>query len=299
MEQNHSKKKVLTASVLFIPSLILLLVFFIGPMIMTLIFSLTDISLTGKAAQAMQFVGFSNFVEVFKDPHLKEVMSNTFAFLVFSGIIGQQVLGFLIASLMKKRGAGMRRFVGFTIVVGWITPEVVASFMMGAFFADNGTLNHIISTFGQSPVSWIYTFPMATVVIANIWKGSAYSMMMFQAALDNIPESVTEAAEIDGANRLQILGRITIPMIKGTMGTTFVIVTLSTLGAFGLVYAMTGGGPGLKTTTMAIFMYQKAFVSYQIGYGMAIALIILVIGIVLSLVYMKFLEGGKKSEKKH
>lgn len=291
MERGKHKKLIKT-SMFFLPSILLLGIFFIGPMIMTVFFSFTNISLTGSAAQAMEFVGFQNFIEIFQDPKLKTVLWNTMLFLVFSGIVGQQCLGFLMAYLMKQRNKFVRKFVGFTIIVGWVTPEVIAAFMFSSFFADNGTLNKIIGAFGISPISWIFTFPMVCVIIANIWKGSAYSMMMFQASLDNISDEIVEAAKIDGANGFHILTRITLPMIKSTMATTFVIVTLSTLGAFGLVFAMTGGGPAIKTTTLSIFMYQKAFLSYQIGFGMAIALFILIIGILLSLIYIRLIKAN-------
>lgn len=290
--QRRERQKIGKTILFFSPSILLLAIFFIGPMIMTLFFSFTNISLTGSAAQAMEFVGFKNFIEIFKDPKLKTVLWNTMLFLVFSGIIGQQFMGFLMAYLMKRKGKGLRRFVGFAIVVGWITPEVIAAFMFSAFFADNGTLNKIFEFFGASPVSWLFTFPMVSVIIANIWKGSAYSMMMFQAALDNIPDEVVEAAKADGANSFQILTRVTLPIIKSTTAITFVIVTLSTLGAFGLIFAMTGGGPAIKTTTLSIFMYQKAFTAYQIGYGMAIALFLLAIGVLLSLIYIKIIKSN-------
>lgn len=292
MEARKQKNKYIKTAFFFLPALLILGIFFVGPMLLTVLYSLTNISLTGAAAQAMEFVGFRNFVEVFKDPKLGTVLWNTFLFLFFSGIIGQQVLGFLVASLMKKKRPLFRKFVGFTIIFGWVTPEVVAAFMFGALFADNGTLNKILGLFGITPVSWVFTFPMTCVIIANIWKGSAYSMMMFQAALDNISDDVLEAARIDGASGPQILTRITLPMIKGTMATTFIVVTLSTLGAFGLIYAMTGGGPAIRTTTLSIYMYQKAFVAYQIGYGMAIALIILAIGVILSLVYVRLIRAN-------
>lgn len=292
--RNRQRRNVYKSALFFTPSLLLLGIFFIGPMVMTIVFSFTNISLTGSSAQAVQFVGFRNFVEIFRDPKLAKVLMNTMVFLVFSGIIGQQCLGFLLATLMKEKDRFIRKFVGFTVVAGWITPEVIAAFMFSAFFADAGTLNKIIGIFGISPVSWLFTFPMACVVIANIWKGSAYSMMMFQASLDNISGDIIEAAKIDGANAFQLLLRITLPMIKSTMATTFIIVTLSTLGAFGLIFAMTGGGPAIYTTTLSIFMYQKAFIAYQIGYGMAIALFILVIGIILSLVYIRLIHANEK-----
>jgi len=293
IERRKKRNIYVKTSVFFLPAILLLCVFFIAPMFLTLIYSLTNLSLTGATAQAMQFVGFKNFVEIFKDPKLGEVLWNSLLFLLFSGIIGQQVLGFVLASLMKRKNKVLRKFVGFTVIFGWITPEVIAAFMFGAMFADNGTLNKVIGIFGLSPVSWVFTFPMTCVIVANIWKGSAYSMMMFQASLDNISDDILEAARIDGANSRQILTRITLPMIKQTLATTFIIVTLGTLGAFGLIYTMTGGGPATKTTTLSIFMYQKAFVSYQIGYGMAIALFILAIGVILSLVYVRLIKSNE------
>jgi multiple sugar transport system permease protein len=131
---------------------------------------------------------------------------------------------------------------------------------------------------------------MVSVVVANIWKGSALSMLMFQAALDTVPDSVHESAMIDGANRWQRLWKITIPMIKNTIFTNLVIITLGTLGVFTLIYTMTGGGPARATSTLPIFMYEQAFVNYQLGYGTAISLIILLIGIILSIVYIKLLK---------
>lgn len=278
---------------MFLPSLLLLLIFFIGPMLMTAFFSMTNLTLTGAQATNMQFVGFQNFITIFKDPKIGVILFNTIVFLFFSGIIGQQCLGFVLAYLMKKKNRAVRSFVGFTVVAGWITPEIVCAFMFSALFNEEGTLNRILGVFGAEPVVWLFAFPMVSVIIANIWKGTAYSMMMFQASLDTISDDVLEAARIDGAGKWKILTRIIIPMMKSTMATTFVIVTLSTLGAFGLIYGMTGGGPGDSSTTLSIYMYQKAFSAYQIGYGMAIALLILVIGVVFSLVYTKLIKANK------
>lgn len=128
---------------------------------------------------------------------------------------------------------------------------------------------------------------MLTVILANIWHGTAFSMLVFQAALDDVPSEIEEAAVVDGASKLQILLRITIPYIRETITTNAMLVTLQTLGVFGLIYAMTGGGPGTKTTTLPIFMYNQAFVNYQLGYGTAISLLLLLLGIVLSLFYIR------------
>lgn len=278
-------------SILFLtPSWILLLIFFISPMILTLFFSLTNLSLTGTAASHLQFVGFDNFTNMFKDPQFRNSIYKTIIFLFFSAIVGQCCLGFLIAFLMKEKNKHFRRIVGLIVIAAWVTPEIVASFCWVAFLGDSGTVNQILGFFHIKPVAWLFSFPMISVIVANIWRGTAFSMMVFQAALDDIPKDVEEAAIVDGASRWRIVSRITIPMVKGTIGTNMMLVTLQTLGVFTLIFTMTGGGPGIKTMTLPVFMYKQAFVSYQLGYGTAISLTLLVIGIVASLLYMKALK---------
>ncbi len=129
--------------------------------------------------------------------------------------------------------------------------------------------------------------PMLTIVLANVWHGTAFSMMNFQSALDGVSADIEEAATMDGANYFQTLFHIIIPCIRSTIATNTMLNTLSTLGVFGLVYMMTGGGPGTKTTTIPIYMYKQAFVSQQLGYGTAIAMLLLVIGIILSVLYAR------------
>ena len=279
--------------ILMLPAIILICVYVIYPMITTILYAFTNITLTGAQATDVKFIGLENFRYVFTDKKFKTIMANTFVFLIFSGIIGQQVLGFIFASLMKKRNIHVRRFFGFAVVLGWITPEVVAAYMFSAYFNDKGTLNAIIGLFGFEKVSWTFTYPMLSIIIANIWKGTAYSMLMFQAALDGVPDDVVESAKIDGANSFQVLTKITLPMIKETLATTFIMVTLGTLGTFGMIYAFTGGGPGIKTTTLSVYMYKQAFGSYQVGYGCAIALILLFIGATLSLIYMRLIKANQ------
>ena len=293
IRSKSSKKKLMLAVALMLPAILLIGVYYLYPMVMTVYYAFTDMTLTGASATDTNFVGLRNFKSIITDPKFPEILKNTFLFLIFSGIIGQQVFGFVIAKLMKKRRAGIRKFTGFMVVLGWSTPEIIAAYMFSAFFNDKGTLNTIVKLLGFSKVSWTFTYPMLSIVIANIWKGSAYSMLMFQAALDSISDDVIESAKIDGASKFDILKSIELPMIKGTTSTTFIMVTLGTLGTFGMIYAFTGGGPGIKTTTLSVYMYKQAFSAFQVGYGMAIALILLFIGAVLSFVYMRIMKANQ------
>jgi multiple sugar transport system permease protein len=286
----HKKRKTYSWLYFLLPSIAIMLVFFIYPILLTFYYSFTNLALTGESAKTLQFVGFDNYTRMFQDPTVRSSIWNTLVFLIGSAVIGQQVLGFLIALLMKHKNRLFRRVIGTIVLAGWVTPEIVCALCLYSFFGDEGTLNAILSFVGIHEVTWLYTVPMTTIILANVWHGTAFSMLVFQAALDDVPNEIEEAAVVDGASKWQILLRITIPYIKQTITTNMMLVTLQTLGVFGLIYAMTGGGPGTSTTTLPIFMYNQAFVNYQLGYGTAISLLLLLIGIVLSLFYIRSMK---------
>ncbi|CAM3018443.1 sugar ABC transporter permease [Paenibacillus sediminis] len=286
----HKKRKSYTWFYFLFPSIAIMLVFFIYPILLTFFYSFTNLALTGESAKELKFIGLDNYIHMFKDPAVKVSIWNTLIFLFGSAVIGQQVLGFIIALLMKHKKRAFRRVIGTIVLAGWVTPEIVCALCLYSFFGDEGTLNSILAFLGIQEVTWLYTVPMLTIILANIWHGTAFSMLVFQAALDDVPSEIEEAAVVDGASRWQVLSRIIIPYIKDTITTNMMLVTLQTLGVFGLIYAMTGGGPGNSTTTLPIFMYNQAFVNYQLGYGTAISLLLLVIGIVLSLFYVRSMK---------
>jgi len=272
----------------FVPSVLLMLGFFVVPVFYTLYMSFTNSALTGTSST--QFVGLSNYISMFQDTTVWTSMVNTIVFLVGSSLIGQQVIGFLVAYMMKNKNSSFRRVIGALILIGWILPEIIVAFCMITFLAKGGTLNSIAGVLGAKPVEWAFTHPMLSIIIANAWHGTAFSMMIFQAALDDVPGDIEEACIVDGANSFQVLTHITIPYIKGTISTNMMLNTLQTLGVFGLIFTMTGGGPGTKSTTLPIFMYRTAFVNYQLGYGTAISMILLLIGVLLSIFYVKAMK---------
>ncbi len=273
-------------SVFILPSALMLLAFFIGPILLTVYYSFTNLTLSGTTAVNPEFVGFANYRNMFNDRYVWVSITNTLIFLV-GCLVGQQVLGFVIAMMMRSCGKTFRRIVGPIVLAGWVTPEIVVALCCSTFFGDSGTLNAILGFFGIEPVEWLYRHAMFSVILANIWHGTAFSMMNFQSALDGIPYEIEEAAKVDGASRMQTLFRITIPCIRGTIATNTLLNTLSTLGIFGLIYAMTGGGPGTQTLTLPVQMYRQAFVSQQLGYGTAISMLLLVIGIICSVFYAR------------
>ena len=192
-------------TILIWPAVILMLIFFIAPILLTFVYSFTNLALTGSAAKDVKIIWFDNYIKMFKNPDVWLSIKATLIFLLGS-VIGQQLLGFFIAFMMKNTRVGFRRAVGPCILAGWVMPELVAAMCLYAFFADNGTLNTLLTAvFGIKKIAWLYKHAMLCVVLANIWHGTAFSMLMYQAALDNVPHDMEEAAIIDGANRWQVL----------------------------------------------------------------------------------------------
>lgn len=284
---NKNHKNQIGKYVFLFPSTLLIIVFFVFPILLTLFFSFTDSRLTGPGSQQLNFIGLENYRQMFADPTVGVSLLNTLIFLIGSSIIGQQVIGFFTAYLMKNKNRLFRGIIGSLILIGWIMPEIIVAFCMMTFFGDEGTLNSVLAAFRIQPVEWLYKYPMLCVIIANAWHGTAFSMLVFQASLDDVPKEIEEAAIVDGAGGFNLLFRITIPYIKSSIATNMMLNTLQTLGVFGLIYTMTGGGPGTKSTTLPIFMYNEAFINYQIGYGTAISMILLIIGAALSIFYTR------------
>lgn len=289
-EKRKYKQTLITTLCFLLPALALLALFFIWPIILTFFYSFTNLSLTGSAAQNTHFVGLENYKRMLSDPEVAASVWRTLVFVICSAVIGQTFFGFILAMIMKQKNPTFRRIVGAIIIACWVTPEVVAAMCLYSFYGDFGTFNFLLGLVGIEPIYWLYEHPMLSVIMANIWRGVAFSMIVFQAAFDDIPKEVEEAATVDGATGFQSTMHITIPILKGTISTNMMLVTLQTLGVFGLIYTMTGGGPGKSTTTLPIFMYNQAFVNFQLGYGTAISMILLLLGVTLSIFYVKSMK---------
>ncbi|MGL4677297.1 MAG: carbohydrate ABC transporter permease [Brevinema sp.] len=288
------KKNIHFSSFLFFfPALILLLIFIIVPVILAFSLAFTNYQLTGISLDDIKFIGMDNFIRALSDQRFYTALQRTLVFLIFSSFIGQQLFGFFLALLMKQRNIQVRRFTGSCVLAGWVCPEVVAGMCFIAFYTHGGMLDTIVQAFGIKPLPWLIAIPMTSVIIANIWRGTAFSMLQFQAALDKIPDSVKEAAVLDGATPFIRLTHIIIPMLKKDILTNMILNTLSTLGVFGMIFMLTRGGPGDKTQVFSLFLYEQAFIRYQLGYGTAISIIILIVGMTLNTLYLRLIANEK------
>ncbi len=273
-----------------VPSMVLLALFLLGPIVSSFYGSLTNASLTGAAAQKSSFIGLDNYVKLFNSPDFPKSIVLTLVFLFASAVIGQNVLGLGLALLMRSANPVVRSLVGTFVVAAWVLPEIVAAFAAYAFFNQTGTLNTVLAWFGIEGANWLYTFPMIAVILANIWRGTAFSMLVYAAAVQEVPPEITESAEVDGAGGFKRLIYITLPVIRRSISTNLMLTTLQTLSVFTLIFVMTGGGPGTNSSTLPILAYQEAFKFSQLGFGTAIATIMLLIGAIFSIVYIRALK---------
>ncbi|ANP49517.1 multiple sugar transport system permease protein [Streptomyces griseochromogenes] len=270
------------------PALVLLLLFLAGPIAYCVYIAFTDLQLTGQAHSS--FVGFANFRRALRDDAFLNAVWLTLVFTVLSSLVGQNTLGLALAALMKRASKPVRTLTGGVVITAWVLPEVVAGFLLYAFFRREGTLNAILHWLHLPRQNWLFTLPILAVSFANVWRGTAFSMLVYSAALDEIPSEITEAAEVDGAGGWRRLWHITLPMIRRSIGTNLMLNTLQTLSVFGLIWVMTRGGPGDKSQTLPLFMYEQAFQNSMIGYGTAVALLLLLVGSLFSVVYLRLLR---------
>ncbi|MET0715078.1 MAG: sugar ABC transporter permease [Mycetocola sp.] len=271
------------------PSAVLILIFIVAPAFYGIYLSFTNTQLTGFAARDPQFVGIDNYVYLLTNEGFLGSLGRTGEFVLYSAIIGQTVLGMIAAILLSRPWLRGKGILGAAVLMPMVVPEVVASLTWASVLSsdESGTLNRLIGVFGAGPEDWLQSVPMMSIIIVNIWRGIAFAMIMFQAALEDVPVELIEAARIDGASAIQVFRHVTLPLIRGPVFLYLLLTTISTVGVFGLVYFLTQGGPGGQTQLAAIYIYERALQFSQIGIGSAASIILLVIVLVLGLVYVR------------
>ena len=270
---------------------VLILLYFTG---WAFLFSFTNLELFGRKAINWSFVGLDNYDRLINRRGFMESLFVTLNFTFFSAIVGQSVLGFALATILRTMRSTMRSLLEIALMLGWLLPDIVAAFLWSATTSKSGLINQlIIVPLGLDPINFVNDYALKVVITANVWKGTAWSYLLYSAALDNVSREVIEAAKVDGANGWQRTRRIILPIIRPHIGTNMLFITIWTFTYFPLIFAMTGGGPGNKTTVLSIFLYQQSFGIGKLGYGSAISVAMLAIVGVLSLFYLRLLREPK------
>lgn len=280
------------AGYLFIaPGYLVYFAFIFIPLLVGLYYSFTNYNFYSTPA----FVGFDNYVRLFHDKLFGTAVYNTFIYSLFS-IFPQMALGLLLAVLLNGKLRG-RLFARVSVYIPNVTSMVAVSMIwLWIYDPSLGILNRVLKTFGLAPVQWLYdpSTAMAAIIMMGIWKSIGYTMIVYLSGLQSIPASLYEAAHMDGATKVRQFFAITIPMLKPT---TFFILVMSCINSFMVfeqVNILTNGGPLNKTTTIVHQIYLRGFQDFQMGYASAMAMVLFVITLLITL--LNFRLGNKGND---
>ena len=277
-----------------LPALAFLLLFVAYPMLYNIVLSMKDVDITNiNFPEKQSFVGLKNFRTLFTDVdrQMAGSIKNTLVFTVGS-IFFQFIIGFMLALLFRNKFKGCKSIRG-AIMISWLIPVTVSGLLFKFMFGMNGgIINQFLAVFGIAPIEWLYStkFAMPAVIIANIWIGIPFNMVLLLTGLTTIPNEIYESAEIDGARGLRRLFSITIPMIKPAIMSVLTLGFVYTFKVFDLVKVMTSGGPVNSTQLVSIYAYKLAFEKYEYSLGAAAGTVMLVILLIEGLFYIKAIK---------
>jgi len=273
------------------PALALVALFLGFPALWALAIGLTDLTLTSVGPAS--FVGLKNFSRIFHDHFFWNALKISIAFVAGSAVVGQAGLGLYLAAALHRERGRLKPLVTAAAVAAWILPEVVVAYCWAAYLdGDAGLLNRLLAAVGLGPLPWLRHYALVSIIVFNTWRGTAFSLMLFSAAISSLPPSYLETAEALGAGSWRQFRDIVLPLIRGVILTDLILITLWTFNVF-TPYLLTRGGPSFSTETLPVYIYRTAFMgTFKLGYGSAAATVMLLINLALGLFYS--LAGRKK-----
>ncbi|WNR42872.1 carbohydrate ABC transporter permease [Paenibacillus roseipurpureus] len=266
------------------PMMLGYIIFLLGPILMAFMMSFTNWSLFESAS----YVGLANYRQAIMGEELFwSTVKNTLYFS--AGLVPLNIMISLSLALLlqkKVKGIGLFRTIVFTpVVTSLVAWGIVWKYI---FNTDGGLVNQLLHLFGMTGPAWLYDFQLAmpVVILVSVLKNVGMNMVIFLAALQDVPVMYYEAAKIDGASPWKRFVHVTLPLIAPSLFLTMVITTIGSLKVFGQIYVMTGGGPGDSTKVLVYYIYEQAFKLYQFGYASAVAF--LLFGIILLLTVLQW-----------
>ncbi len=263
------------------------------PIAYNIAMSVQDVTLGNIARFSRPFVGLDNYRTVLADPDFRRVLGNSLIF-VGTNVVAQVGIGLAVALFFAQRFPGAHLLRGL-LLAAWILPALVVGALWKWLFATQyGMINFVLTATGliSVPVHWLSdpSVSLTSVTTANIWLGMPFSMILVSAALTGIPLEPYEAAALDGAGPVQRFRYITLPALRPALLAVACLVTIYTMRAFDLIFAMTQGGPLDASNVLPLFSYQFSFQRFQFGLGAAVGAFAFVIVVGVALLYVQTLR---------
>ena len=269
------------------PALAILLIFLIFPLFWNTYISLHDVSLTTILRQ-WEYIGGTNFINLFNDPNFYSSLKVTLMF-VGGSVALQFGIGMLMSVLLHQqvRASGVLRAI---FIIPWTISAVIAAFSFKFIFDDNfGILNYLLNEVGLQSVGWLSdpSIVIWSLVIANVWYGTPFTILFLTAGLLSINPTIYEAAVIDGATKIRSFIYITLPLLKPFIVINLILITMWSVNFFDIQLIMTGGGPLFASTTASLYMYRQAFEFGLLSKGASAGIILIAINLSIAFIYHK------------
>ncbi|MCF8567957.1 sugar ABC transporter permease [Alicyclobacillus tolerans] len=295
--KRHTKSRYyLFAYALIAPAMILVAVLILYPLLDAIYTSLTASSFIQPVPK---FVGLRNYLNMFSSPVFWQVVLNSFYWTV-AVVVAQLVIGILVALLLNMKFYG-RALLRVIVILPWVMPGIIAGMIWKLMYDPYlGTINTWLLRLGliHNYVAWLSqpSTVLPSLIIAAIWKGAPFSVLMYLAALQSVSKDSIEASMIDGASPWRRLINVVIPEISPTIRTTILLTTVWTFNYFDLIYVTTQGGPGHYSQIFPTYIYNLAFVKVQYGLASAYGVISIIILLVFSVFYVRELNKARVFE---
>jgi len=295
-KKSFSRDK-LTPYLFILPSVLFLGAILGFPILYSIAISFQKFNLATLVSGKAQFIGIQNYIAILHNPLLKNALVHSLIFTFFS-ILFQFTIGLGLAILLNK-SFPLNNAMRGVLLSGWQVPSVVTgTVFLWLFNLDYGLVNFLLTSLRlvHEPIAWFFqpNTAMVAVIIANIWLGIPFNVILLSAGIAGLPEDVYEAATVDGANGWQKVFFITLPLLKSTIMAVLMLGFIYTLRVFDIIWIMTKGGPGTATEVLPTLAYRLSFINFNFGQSSAVSVIILAILLIAAVLYLKFTFGEER-----
>jgi sorbitol/mannitol transport system permease protein len=263
-----------------LPALIFMIIVTQIPFLLTLYYSTLSWNLVRPGSR--QFVGLNNYITVAKDSQFWRVGLNT-VLLIVVVVLVSAFLGLLLALLLDRAFLG-RGVVRTLLITPFLVTPVAAALIWKTTILDatNGILNWVLSLVGVGPVDWIGQFPLTMVMVVLIWQWTPFMMLLILAGLQSMPRDILEAGRVDGAAAFQLFRELTLPHLRRFIELGVVLGAIYLVNTFDTIYMLTQGGPGIASANLPFYIYQRAFLGFDMGQAAAMGVVVVIFTIIIA-----------------
>lgn len=263
-----------------LPALIFMIVVTQIPFLFTLYYSTLSWNLVRPGSR--EFVGLQNYISVAKDSQFWTVAFNTVV-LIVGVVLVSAFLGLLLALLLDRAFLG-RGVVRTLLITPFLVTPVAGALIWKTTILDpnNGILNWVLSLVGVGKVDWIGQFPLTMVMVTLIWQWTPFMMLLILAGLQSMPRDILEAGRVDGAGAFQLFRELTLPHLRRFIELGVVLGAIYLVNTFDTIYMMTQGGPGIASANLPFYIYQRAFLGFDMGQAAAMGVVVVIFTMVIA-----------------